>query len=178
MINIHPIKTSDTEWYNYMEQLMVNAFPIEEYRDLQVLRNYTDTISEFFMNIIFSDDQPVGFISYWDLGSFYYVEHFAIDPSQRNGGYGQKLLALLKEELKQPIVLEVELPDEEMAQRRINFYKRQGFTFWDLEYFQPPYRTGYEPLPMRLMVNGNMNPDKDFESIRKRIHESVYGVKA
>ena len=52
---------------------------------------------------------------------------FAVDPAQRNGGHGKNVLNHLCQLLQHPIVLEVEMPEEEMAQRRINFYKRQGF---------------------------------------------------
>ena len=73
---------------------------------------------------------PVGFITYWDFDSFYYVEHFATNPALRNGGYGKRTLEYLCNYLKHPIVLEVERPVEEMAKRRISFYQRQGFTLW------------------------------------------------
>ena len=33
----------------------------------------------------------------------------------------------------------VEIPEEEMAKRRINFYQRQGFSLWEKPYQQPPY---------------------------------------
>ncbi len=61
-----------------------------------------------------------------DNGRFYYIEHFAIDPSLRNGGYGKRVLEVdeLKKQLKGPIVLEVEEPNDEMSTRRIHFYKR------------------------------------------------------
>lgn len=67
-------------------------------------------------------------ISYWTMGDFYYIEHFAIDPSLRNGGYGKRVLEMIKKQLKGPIVLEVEEPNDEMSTRRIHFYKRLEFT--------------------------------------------------
>lgn len=174
MIRLQRIKTSDVEGYTYMERLMVASFPEDEYRDLVDLRKYTDTLPHFYNNLILDNEMPVGFISYWFLDDFYYVEHFAIDPDKRNGGYGRRLLAQLKEELSLPIVLEVELPNEEMAQRRIHFYERQHFTLWENEYFQPPYKPIYRPLPMLLMVNGEMDAEKDFEKIKKKLFQEVY----
>ena len=79
--------------------------------------------------------------------------------------------------LKRPIVLEVERPIEEMAKRRISFYQRQGFTLWEKDYSQPPYKPGDDFLPMYLMVHGELDCEKDFETIKKRIHKEVYGVK-
>ena len=176
MIRLQPISTSDLQHYKFMEELLIDAFP-PEYRQLEQLREYTDRTGNFHNNIIFDDDLPVGFITYWDFDSFYYVEHFATNPALRNGGYGKRTLEYLCNYLKRPIVLEVERPIEEMAKRRISFYQRQGFTLWEKDYSQPPYKPGDDFLPMYLMVHGELDCEKDFETIKKRIHKEVYGVK-
>ena len=177
MIRFQPITTSDVQHYKFMEELLVESFPPEEYRELEHLREYTDRIGNFHNNIIFDDDLPIGFITYWDFDEFYYVEHFATNPALRNGGYGKSTLEHLCEFLKRPIVLEVERPVEEMAKRRINFYQRHGFTLWEKDYYQPPYKEGDDFLPMYLMVHGNLDAEKDYEGIRHKLHTIVYGVK-
>ena len=92
MIRFQPITTSDVQHYKFMEELLVESFPPEEYRQLEHLREYTDRIGNFHNNIIFDDDLPIGFITYWDFDRFYYVEHFATNPALRNGGYGKRTL--------------------------------------------------------------------------------------
>lgn len=176
MIRIQPISTTDVQHYSFMEELLAAAFPPEEYRELHHLREYTDSTGHFHNNIILDDDTPIGFITYWDFGHFYYFEHFAINPALRNGGYGQKILNHLCEVLKLPIVLEVEMPIEEMAQRRINFYKRHGFTLWEREYKQPPYKPGDNFLPMYLMAYGDLQCEKDYDEVKKRIYQEVYNA--
>lgn len=177
MIKLQPIYTSDIQLYKFMEDILVDAFPPEEYRPLEVLREYTDQTDNFYNNIILDDDLPVGFITYWDFDNFYYVEHFATNPALRNGGYGKRTLDFLSSYLKKPIVLEVERPIEEMAKRRINFYERQGFIVWEKDYNQPPYRPGDGFLPMYIMASGNLDPEKDYEEVKKKLYTSVYGVK-
>lgn len=177
MIRFQPISTSDVQHYQFMEDLLTTAFPPEEYRELKELRKYTDYTDNFYNHIIFDDDTPVGFITYWDFDSFYYVEHFAIDPSRRNGGYGKKALDYLCEKLERPIVLEVEMPLYDMAKRRINFYQRQGFILWEEAYKQPPYKAGDDFLPMHLMVHGDLENERDFEMVKNRIYKEVYNVK-
>lgn len=177
MIRLQQITTADTALYNYMEQLMTGSFPSGEYRALEELRAYTDTKANFHNHIIFQDDTPVGFIAYWDFGHFFYVEHFAIDPAQRNGGHGKNVLNHLLQVLEYPIILEVEEPIEEMARRRINFYQRHGFSLWEKTYQQPPYKSGDHFLPMLLMVHGDLQCEKDFDSIKEHIYREVYNVK-
>lgn len=55
-----------------------------------------------------------------------------------------------------PVVLEVEMPTEEMSKRRIGFYERLGFVLDHHVYFQPPYRKGEAFLEMRLMTHGEL----------------------
>lgn len=176
MISIQSIGTADVQHYAFMEELLIAAFPPEEYRELHNLREYTDRTGNFHNNILFDNETPIGFITYWDFDTFYYFEHFAINPALRNGGYGKKVLNFLCEKLQHPIVLEVEAPMEEMAQRRINFYKRHGFVLWEKEYQQPPYKLGDSFLPMYLMVHGSLQCERDFTEVRKRIYKEVYNA--
>lgn len=176
MIRLQRITTADTAMYGYMEKLITISFPPEEYRKLEELRTYTDSKPQFHNNIIFHNDTPVGILTYWDFNRFCYVEHFAIDPSLRNGGYGKQALNLLCQQLGCPIVLEVEMPEEEMAQRRIGFYQRQGFILWEKPYLQPPYKTGDGYLPMLLMAYGDLECGKDFETVKEHIYREVYNA--
>lgn len=176
MLKLQRITTADTALYQFMENLMKQAFPAAEYRDLDELRLYTDSKTHFYNNIIMEENRPIGFFTYWDFGTFYYAEHFAIDPTLRNGGYGKRVLNLLCNSLPLPIVLEVEMPEDEMACRRIGFYQRNGFVLWPNDYCQPPYRPGDDFLPMRLMVHGALDCEKDYEYVKEHIYKEVYKV--
>jgi hypothetical protein len=74
LIRLQPISTSDLQHYNSWKSFLIDSFPPEEYRQLEQLREYTDRTGNFYNNIIFDDDLPVGFITYWDFDSFYYVD--------------------------------------------------------------------------------------------------------
>lgn len=176
MISINKIKTVNAEYYNFTEELLTSAFPKEERRELALQRDYTDNNPLFFNNIILDNDTPVGFITYWKFEDYYYIEHFAIHPSQRNEGYGKKVLEHLHKTLNAPIVLEVELPNDEMSIRRIGFYERVNYKLWENEYSQPPYRKGDDYLPMHLMVYGDLDSEKDFDRIKHNLYKEVYLV--
>ena len=177
MITFKRITASDKAYYDFVINLLVNSFPKEEYRDLDELEMFIEMKKDFYFNAILSDDQPVGLFSYWDLGNFYYAEHFAIDSTLRNGGYGKSSLEAICSVLHKPVILEVERPDTEMAQRRINFYERLGFKLWDNDYLQPPYRKGDEYLPLYLMSYGVIDADKEYEDVKDKIYTEVYQVK-
>lgn len=176
MIELKRITTSDRAFYEYMEGLMIDSFPPDEYRSLEEQRAYTDAKSHFHANIVLCNNVPAGFVNYWDFEDFYYVEHFAIDPGQRNAGLGKCVLDCLCNRLTTPVVLEVEVPMEETAQRRIGFYRRNGFSLWERDYRQPPYKLGDDYLPMLLMARGAIRCEDSFETVRERIYREVYNV--
>jgi NAD+ diphosphatase len=177
MIELKPLSPINAAHYSFMERLLAASFPLEEYRNLTQLRHYAIHQKNFHIVIALVDKQPIGFVSYWELSRFYYIEHFAVDRNCRNQGYGEAIIRQFIEHLQRPVVLEVELPDTEMAQRRIAFYQRNNFVLWNETYLQPPYRKGNHPLPMRLMAHGALNCKDDYKEIVEEIYRQVYGMK-
>lgn len=176
MINLRRIRNSRSEDFRFMEALIVQSFPVEEYRELHELSRMTEETENFHNNIILDETKPVGLLTFWDFGTFHYIEHFATLPSCRNQGYGQSAMNHLLSLLHTPVVLEVEPPGCEIACRRIGFYSRLGFQLWKNKYRQPPYRTGQDWLPLYLMAHGNLSPDHDFNIVVARIHKEVYNA--
>lgn len=171
------IKTNHPQ-YAFVEKLFLDSFPENERRPLEEQRSNTDGNDAFSCYLLTEEDGlSVGFITIWDLDSFYYAEHFAVDPSLRNGGYGSRVMQALLKEMDKPLVLEVELPDNEMSCRRIGFYERQGFRVWSKDYMQPSYRAGGDMLPLYLMMAGGEDVEPDVQMVKKAIYEKVYGVK-
>ncbi len=52
MIRLQPINTSDIQHYKFMEELLIDSFPTEEYRQLEELREFTDRKGNFHNNIM------------------------------------------------------------------------------------------------------------------------------
>ena len=113
----------------------------------------------------------------FSLDGYTYVEHFAIDPAARNGGIGAEAMKQFLVFCGTPVVLEVEMPTDEMSKRRIGFYERLGFKLDNQVYHQPPYREGGEWLEMRLMTYGDVDLEHSFELVKNCLHKNVYGVK-
>ena len=176
MISLQRIRDSRTEDYRFMESLIVQSFPVEEYRELHELRRVTEKTEIFHNNIILDGAERVGLLTFWDFGAFHYIEHFATLPSCRNRGHGQSAMNHLLSQLRSPVVLEVEPPDCELACQLIGFYSRLGFRLWKNEYRQPPYRPGQTWLPLCLMAHGNLSAERDFSTVAARIHKDVYNV--
>lgn len=176
MIQLTEIKTTH-ENYTFMENLLETAFPLQERRNSDQQRKNTDENQLFHNTLITDDVLPIGLLTYWDFDTFVYIEHFAIDNSLRDRGYGSQALERFRQKINRPIVLEAEEPTDEITSRRIQFYQRQGFILQDIPYLQPPYRSKDEWFPLKLMTYGEINIKQNYILIRDTIYREVYEIK-
>lgn len=149
------------------------AFPVDEQRPWDDLLTKITESHEFFRAFAIMDGcHFVGFITAWDFPEALYIEHFATDPTLRGSGLGSQALTLFIAEAKKPVMLEVEPAETgDTARRRIGFYRRHGFVDRpDFEYIQPPYSAGTSPLPMTLMIYGELEP----ATARRLLYRHVY----
>lgn len=175
-LTLRRITDSGSADYAFAERLLTDSFPPEERRDVAVWRSYTLSKPHFHNMLVCDDDRRVALVTYWHFGSFCYVEHFAVSAAFRFCGYGGRILSLLQSQLSPlPIVLEVELPDTELSRRRIDFYRRNGFSLLPVDYRQPPYRPGDASIPMHLMANDSLTEGQIAAACRT-IYKDVYGV--
>lgn len=148
------------------------SFPAEERREYDDLLQVFSTETGVDISLYTEGEDVIGFIIYWNFSGFVYVEHFAVNPAERNKGVGSRIMSEFIGRNALPVVLEVEIPREESSCRRVSFYRRIGFHLYESEYIQPPYNFGKKPVPMRLMSNGKI----DFEAVKKTLYERVYKV--
>jgi len=174
-MEIIPIGT-DHPYYAETERLLERAFPPEERRLQADQRRIAASDPRMEVDALVHGQRFIGLMTCWHLERILYVEHLATLPELRGTGLGTAALRLLLARATTPVVLEVELPTDEYARRRIEFYRRNEFVLWERQsYLQPPYRAGTDPLPMRLMVYGALDETRDFDWIRRTIHCAAYG---
>lgn len=158
--------------------LLTEAFPPEERRDLDVWRRLSAGNSIFhhlqILDVEDDGEQMVGLLTYWDFGRFVYAEHFATLPEARGKGIGASALAMLTDLSGKAILLEVELPEDDLTRRRVEFYRRNGFKLLDTPYIQPPYARGGEELPLRLMLKGELPSETSIDDVIATVHREVY----
>ena len=148
------------------------GFDLSERRDREDALRVLDT-PEYSVLEIYVEGETVGFITYWALDGFTFLEHFVMLEQYRNRGYGREVLEILKSKFPR-MVLEAEPPTEEIKRRRLAFYGRAGFCKNDKPYLQPSYRKGGETVPLIIMSY----PDviEDFDGAVKKIYSTVYGL--
>lgn len=124
--------------------------------------------------VIVEENTYVGFAIIWNIGSWHFVEHLAIDPEQRGKQYGSQVMNEIIEYGQHRIILEVEPGADDIGKRRIRFYEKLGLQLVAFAYQQPPYRMGEEPLPMQLMSMPAITSASKLGAIAQVIKSTVY----
>lgn len=159
------------ELLNQLIPLYEESFPEEERRPNTQLMKMIESKKEMHFTAIIHEGELCGLFVYWDFKDFFYLEHLAVFPAMRNRKIGEKVLAYLTEHLKGLHLLEVEPPATEMAGRRIEYYRRNGYEVLHKEYIQPSYSKDKDAL--NLWIMGNAHSDLLPERIEK-IKKEVY----
>lgn len=156
-------------------KILQESFPLDEYRTYDEHKALFKR-QEYSVYGLKDGDRVKGFISVYDFGDFLYAEHFAVAKKYRCCGLGSCILGELEKLAgDRQIVLEVELPTEEIARRRIGFYERNGFYYNDYDYIQPSITFGRNEIPLSLMTTYGKIDLKRFEFMRRVIYLKVYG---
>jgi ribosomal protein S18 acetylase RimI-like enzyme len=175
MDNINLKKIEQDDFDSFFE-LMNEAFPSVERRNYQDQKNL---LCEDLYNIIVDkdkDDNITAFIASWEFSDFNFIEHFAVDSKIRGNGMGTAILKFYLNKYNKPIFLEVELPENDIAIRRIEFYKRLGFQLNEFEYLQPPMQKQHDVLPLKVMSYPRSVNEMEFVNFKNIVYDKVYKI--
>lgn len=163
-------------------ELYNSSFPEEQrrlYRDANHVANFVKMKGGKFHGFTYDDggDDFLAFLTYWTFKGYVYIEHFAVKPEHRGKRIGSAMLNHLFSTVGEDVLIEVDCPGTDEADRRIRFYERHGFRRrGDIKYTQPPYSPEQKEVPMLLMTHGNISLH-DMNDIKEMLAE-VYNVKA
>jgi ribosomal protein S18 acetylase RimI-like enzyme len=169
MIDMIPVTIADEA----IKELYEEAFPKEEQRPWDWQQRLIAAGKIRVMRIVKEEAHFAGFVFYWHLPTFNFIEHFAIHADARGGGAGSRVMQLIEQQLK-TIVLEVEPPETEQAIRRIKFYERLGYQTFPDTYEQPSYYPEFSPLTLCLMYKGFPPGTASFQHIKEQLYKYVY----
>lgn len=127
------------------------------------------------IDYIDQDGLMAAFCATWNLEGFIFIEHLAVRETHKGYGYGT---LLLERQVKQgrPLILEVELPEDEIRKKRIAFYEKIGFHLNKYEYSQPPLSEGGSNVEMMVMSHPGSLSEDEFKEIRQTLYSQVYGI--
>lgn len=167
----------DEKDYGRIYDLMKASFQEEETRTYESGLKQLKKTNYRILTVRNKADDIIGFIADWDLGSYIFLEHFAVATKYRGSGIGSAMLAVYLNQATKTVVLEVEDYDTEIEKRRIGFYQRMGFHLTEFGYFQPILRGDtHKEIPLRIMSFPEKLTKQDFAEFKNEVFSKIYKV--
>lgn len=163
------------ELFSRLFEILEYSFPPDERRGFE--EHYSEFRRSFFRSMVLEQNGEIaGFMNYWELGGFVYLEHFAVAEQLRGNGIGTRLMGELhKFTENRPIILETEPPEQSpTALRRTEFYTRLGFFQNPYEYYQPPYRENEKPVRFVIMSSPRGLSYEEFLEMKTVLYRDAY----
>ena len=172
------LKTLDVKDFDKVYEIMELSFPRDEFRpyDGQKALLNEDTY-QIYVLMDENNDIVKGLITVWEYDSLAFVEHLAVNPKYRNSGLGSLILKEISEYLGKMMCLEVELPETDIASRRIGFYERNGYYLNEYPYIQPALADGQDSVPLLIMTTERKLTQEEFMFVKNLLYTRVYKVK-
>lgn len=146
------------------------TFPEDERRDKTQFLALSENPDVYIFSIK-NEESSIGYLILWEIEEFYFLEHFEIFEEFRNQKFGSEILTELQEKFPK-IILESEPAElNDIAEKRIRFYERNGFSVIDKHYIQPAYSPEKHHLTLYLMSNFEV---ENLEVAVSKIHTTVY----
>ncbi len=154
-------------------KIMEESFPEDEHRPFEQQKKLLAK-SEYKIYVQRVQGLVQGFVAVWELESLVFIEHLAVEKNFRNKGAGSELLSFVSRKYSCDICLEVEIPEDEITCRRVEFYKRNGFCLNNYPYTQPPLSEGQQAVPLLIMTKGKELTESEFMNMKSTLYKEVY----
>ncbi len=161
-------KFFDNAWALYE-----HSFPKDERRPIESQAKIMGH-KNYHFEIFIKNREFLGLLFWWGFDELRYLEHFATMPVLRGKGVGKKVLDDFMNMDARPILLEVEMPEDEISRRRIGFYERLGFILHPDIYNPPSFHPDDPPPDMNLMSYPDPISEADVRGFVEEHHRDIY----
>ena len=150
MLQAIRILNADSPYYPLFQKAYEGSFPLNERRSEAAQQAALDD-GRYRLDAWLDDGRFIGFMGWWDFAPYRYVEHVAVAPESRSGGYGKSILEQWLASSAKPVLLEIEEPVDDLTRRRLGFYQRLGFIEIPGIHAQPNYQGGGPEARMQVL---------------------------
>lgn len=180
MIKLKPIEYN-SKYIEICKRIYEESFPAFERWDFNYLiSNQKNALYTVYS--ILDYNNVIGIYVPWSFDLFIFIEYIAIDENCRGKNYGSVVLKDILNASDKTIVIEVE-PEyvNDMAKKRIEWYKRFGFIMSDVEYFMPSLEDIKENIKipkfidMKIMATKEISKE-EHNNIKNTLHKEVYKI--
>ena len=165
------IENQNNKYFEKAWQIYEDSFPQEEKRTLKEQLKLFNKKS-FTMLCYVEDEIVLAILFYWQIQRYTYLEHFAVNSTQRGRSYGSKILQEFINN-NQNIILEIEPIVDETTQKRLDFYQRFDFKVNNHIHFQVPFRKDAQELKLIFLSHKNLLSVEEYTTLYQTMLEKM-----
>ncbi|RYG72109.1 N-acetyltransferase [Lentibacillus lipolyticus] len=158
-------------WYEKLNKY----FPVEEMKS----KEHMETLLTEKGDVYHKDEGPHHVLMYAEFNTFLFIDYVWVSSQSRGQGIGHKLMDKLKRRNK-PIILEVEPVDydDTDSEKRLHFYKREGFAHAQyIDYNRRSLATN-EETPMEILYwSPNNESEETIYEQMKKMYKTIHTYK-
>lgn len=137
-MRLEELTLSQLKWLHRQE--LREAFPRQELKPFAAMKKLVQA-GAYHPVGAWEGEDLVGYALLWESpgGRYVLIDYLGVTAARRNGGLGGELLRQLRERFaaRDGILVETEVPEggseDALRRRRMDFYRRNGFTFLDYD---------------------------------------------
>lgn len=137
-MRLEELTLSQLKWLHRQE--LREAFPRQELKPFAAMKKLVQA-GAYHLVGAWEGENLVGYALLWESpgGRYVLIDYLGVTAARRNGGLGGELLRQLRERFaaRDGILVETEVPEggaeDALRRRRMDFYRRNGFTFLDYD---------------------------------------------
>lgn len=159
--------------FKQLYDLLDQSFPPAEIRSFENQEKLLKR-DDYNVYVLKENDEILAFFAEWQNEHYRFIEHLAVNEKYRSLGLGSKTLQAYTDLSSKPVVLEVEPPNDDIQQRRVKFYEKNGFSLTSFGYLQPVINEGHEGVPLVMMTYPKRMNDGELEQVKNWLDMTVY----
>ena len=173
MLKTVRITSADSPLYASFQEACAASFPDNERRSDAAQRAALRD-PRYRLDAWLDSGRFIAFMGWWDFEAFRYIEHVAVAPQARSGGYGKSILTQWLGASTRPVLLEIEEVVDDLTRRRLGFYERLGFKQTPGAHRQPPYQGGGPAPVMQTLSWPEPVSEKERQDFVALLHSDVW----
>lgn len=170
-MRLERLSSNNLCFYDRAIALYQSSFPFEERRETLEQQRVLNK-DDYHFDLILNEEKFIGIALYWERENYIFLEHFAVEINERGKGYGAKTLEMLKQKNK-AILLEIEVPVDQITNRRYGFYKRNGFVMNPYYHIQAKYHKGDSDLELKILSFPQVLKEHEYKDFYEYMQKEI-----
>lgn len=171
-ISFYALRMEDDENVRYFNEVYDDAFPDYEQRTREGRGTILRAAPTFRAWVLSYQGRNAGILGGWQVGEWFYIEHFAVDNALRGQGIGKLAMDEINTRFAQ-VILEIDPPQDTVSRNRLAFYQGRGYVTNGVNHAHPSYKPAYQPHVLEVLSFPRRLTAAEYDAFNQQLQQVV-----